>query len=123
MIVLRLTIGSTSHDIRTDRPTVVVGSDPTADVTLAHPDLAPRALRLVRQGSEVVVELLGTDKRAVLRVGDEIELAGVGVALTGLLPQAPAGSVVFGAYDDDPLPRADAPAAADDDDVIDALSA
>lgn len=122
MIVLRLTIGSTAHDIRTDRPVVVVGSDPTADVTLAHPDLAPQALRLTRDGSEVAVELIGTDMRARLRVGDEIELAGVGVALTGMLPagtsaaqDATAGGagagVVFGGYDDDLPTAAEAPTA------------
>ena len=72
MLVLRLTIGSTAHDIQTDRPVVVVGSAPTADITLAHPDLAPQALKLTLQDREVAVELIGTDKRAVLRFGDEI---------------------------------------------------
>ncbi|MDF1801179.1 MAG: hypothetical protein P1V81_18585, partial [Planctomycetota bacterium] len=79
-------------------------------MTLAHPDLAPRALRLVRQDSEVAVELIGTDKRAVLRVGDEIELAGVGVALVGLLPLAAADSTpIFGGYEDAAPPAGSAP--------------
>lgn len=117
MIVLRLTIGTTAHDIRSESRALIVGSDPTADVTLAHPDLAPRALQITREGSEVAVELLGTDKRALLRVGDEIELAGVGVALLGLLPPgeaagAAAAGLAFGGYDDDLPPRADAPATA-----------
>jgi len=110
VIVLRLRIGQSSHDIRSASPALVVGSDPTADVTLAHPDLAPRALRLVRQDSEVAVELIGTDKRAVLRVGDEIELAGVGVALVGLLPLAAADSTpIFGGYEDAAPPAGSAP--------------
>ncbi|MDA1195704.1 MAG: FHA domain-containing protein [Planctomycetota bacterium] len=99
MIVLRFTIGQTTHEVSSDRRALLVGSDPTADVTLAHPDLAPHALALTRKESELLVELLGTDRRATLRVGDEIELAGIGVALIGLLPQA-ASAPLFGDYEE-----------------------
>ncbi len=100
LIVLRFTIGDTTHEVQSAQAELVVGSDPTADVTLAHPDLAPRALSLATQGSEVAVELLGTSQRALLRVGDEVELAGIGVALVGLLPGTP--PPMFGGYDDAP---------------------
>ncbi len=100
MLVLRFTIGQTTQEIRTPRSDVVVGSDPTADVTLPTGGLAPRALRLVQDDTEVHLEELGTGRRLTLRVGDVVEVAGVEVALIGLLPADPAANAMFGGYDD-----------------------
>jgi hypothetical protein len=107
LIVLRFTFGATTQDVRTPRDDLVVGSDPTADVTLAAPGLAPRAFRLVRDGLRVEVQPLGAEGQATtLQVGDEIRLAGVGIALVGLMPAGTGYVPPFGGYEEDaPAPR------------------
>ena len=50
----------------------------------------------------VHLEVLGSERRLTLRVGDIVEVDGLGVALVGLLPQGEADVPVFGGYDDDP---------------------
>lgn len=126
MIVLRITIGRTTQEVRTDRTDIVVGSDPTADVTLQNAGLPGRALRLRRRDSEVDVEVLGEGRKVTMRVGDAIEVGSAGIELAGLVPPLDGAAPVFGGYDDDlgaaapgpfqlaedpagPLPRADQP--------------
>ena len=106
MIVLRFTIGQTTREVRTPRSTVVVGTDPAADVTLAQSSLAPFAFRLVREDTVVRLEVLGEARSLTLRVGDEVAVQGVGVALVGLLPIDAQPPPMFGGYEDDPaLPK------------------
>jgi len=108
VLVLRFTIGQTTQEVRTPRGSVVVGSDPTADVTLQDAGLAARAFRLVREDTEVHLEILDASGVAAgeggltLRVGDVVHVNGVEVALVGLLPTGSAAWPTFGGYEDAP---------------------
>ncbi len=102
MIVLRITTGQTTQEVRTERTDVVLGSDPTADITLQDGGLPHRAVRIQRRQSELDVQILGSDRKVTLRVGDEIEVGGSAIELAGLLPQGDAlPPPMFGGYEDD----------------------
>jgi hypothetical protein len=99
LIVLRITAGKVPQDIRIDRAEVVLGSDPTADVTLQHVGLAPRALRMRREDDELAVEFLDSARSLRLRAGDAFEIGeDVGVEIVSLGTDA---SLLFGGYGDD----------------------
>lgn len=104
MIVLRITIDGTSQQVRSPKQVLLLGSDPTADVTLADAGWPERAARLHHRGTEVFLEALdGTPSRA-LRLGDQAALGRARLELVGLLPlaDAPADMPVFGGYELDP---------------------
>ena len=71
MIVLRLTTGTVSRQVRTALAEAVIGSDPSADIHLEHAGLAARALRLEHLDTEIEVQEIGTDRKLRIRVGDE----------------------------------------------------
>ncbi|MDJ0522131.1 MAG: hypothetical protein QNJ90_08670 [Planctomycetota bacterium] len=100
MIVLRFTVGQTTQEIRTPKADVVVGSAPTADITLAHAGLPGHALRLRREGDEVRLHVLGSERRITLRVGDLVDLDGLGVSLVDLPAAETTQLPAFGGYED-----------------------
>ncbi len=104
MIVLRITVGSETHEIRTEKRELLLGSDPTADFTLADAGWGRRELALRREGSTVLIDQLdgaaGLQRR--LRVGDAIAVGNARIQLAGMLPQEPGADAapVFGGYDE-----------------------
>jgi len=106
VIVLRFTTGAadqsgTTQEVRTPRSEVVVGSDPTADVTLQHAGLDAKALKLRHVGDQVHVEMLASGKRITLAVGDEIAIGDLTMTLVELPPREDPNAFVFGGYEDD----------------------
>lgn len=102
MLVLRITSGLTSQEVRTASTDAILGSDPTADITLQQLGLSSRALRLVHKDTEVQVEMLDDGRTLTMRVGDEVRVGSVDIALVGLLPAESPPPLLFGGYDDDP---------------------
>ncbi|MDJ0975618.1 MAG: hypothetical protein QNJ98_14240 [Planctomycetota bacterium] len=104
MIVLRITIDGMSQQVRSPKTALLLGSDPTADVTIQGAEWPAQVARLHHRGTEVFLEALdGTPSRA-LRLGETARVGRAEVELVGLLPLA-AGEPdmpVFGGYDMDP---------------------
>jgi hypothetical protein len=98
VIVLRVSAAGRTVDFRSDQAEVTLGADRAADVSLPKADWPPRAATFRQAGVEVLVRIPGRPQELSLRVGDEIRLGGVDVALVGLLPREPAPIAAFGDY-------------------------
>lgn len=87
MLVLRISVGGTTQEIRTRKPELVLGSDPMADVTIAGADWPGHALRLRVSGPRLIAERLDGDHGTrTLRVGDTLPLGAASVEVLGLIP-------------------------------------
>ena len=98
MIVLRVTADGRSLEFRSEKEEVSLGADRAADLSLPKGDWPPHAAVLRQAGAEVEVRIPGQPRDLSLRVGDEITLGRVHVALVGLLPRDAAPVPDFGDY-------------------------
>lgn len=101
LIVLRITIDGRTQQIRSPKKELLLGSDPTADVTVQDAGWEARAARLHHRGTEVFLEGLDGSPSRALRLGDEVSVGRARISLAGLLPLAEAAPSVpvFGGYD------------------------
>ncbi|MGE0192404.1 MAG: hypothetical protein AB7T63_10225 [Planctomycetota bacterium] len=102
MLVLRLTSGSESRQVRLARDEVTFGSSPVADVTLQGVGWADEVARArVVDGHLLVVAAGGA--RGRVPAGGRFTLGPVQVEVLSLGATDPTTGIVFGSYDDDPV--------------------
>lgn len=111
MLVLRFITkdasgSESSQEIRTPRTDVLIGSDPTADITLQGLGLAPEAVRLRIDGGHVEATVLPADthvgRTLRVRAGDGFNVGPVWIEVLSLPEAAETTAFIFGGYEDDP---------------------
>ena len=109
MLVLRLTSGSESRQVRLARDEVTFGSSPVADITLQGVGWADEVARArIVDGQLLVVTAGGA--RGRVPAGGRFTLGPVHVEVLSIGAADLGAGIAFGDYDDDPVSTADRPA-------------